>query len=394
MSKTPPRYVAKPGTSPLWASEPFRVFFPLGIAAAVFGLLLWPLHYAGWWDLYPAMQHPRLLIFGFGAAFIFGFLGTAWPRFLEAEALGIREVLPLAGGWLFTQLFYASGAIAGGDIAGGITCLFFLFLLGRRLTGEGREMPPPGFALAFVAVVLAAATLFAWGGGLGNHSVELSLLLRLVGYQGFLLLPILGVGSYLFARFFHIPGMMPSSGKLRYRGLVVWSSAGVILASFFIEAYFSERWGNGIRLIAFVLWAWGALPGIWTVKAPGTRAWALRFGLILLALAFLFRVIWPSPLFAFQHLLFLGGFCQVILLTADRVVLGHCDDLASVPPKSRAWQWIVWLIVVTAATRATADLVPSTRVSHHIYAALMLVTILLIWISIHAKRLRQTPPSE
>src|SRR5690606_11461546 len=113
---------------------------------------------------------------------------------------------------------------------------------GRRLTGKGREMPPPGFALAFVSVVLATATLFAWGGGLGNDSVELNLLLRLVGYQGFLLLPVLGVGSYLFARFFQVPGTRPSPAKVRHRGLIVWGSATLILVSFVVEAYLSARW--------------------------------------------------------------------------------------------------------------------------------------------------------
>src|SRR5690606_23127724 len=110
---------------------------------------------------------------------------------------------------------------------------------------------------------------------------------------------------------------------------------------------------------------WAALPGIWTVRAPGTRPWALRIGLLLIAAAFFCRLLWPSPIFAFEHLLFLGGFCQVILLTGERVILGHCDDASKIPAKSKAWRWIVWLMVVTAATRATADLVPSTRVSHH-----------------------------
>ena len=77
-----PRHETKPNEVPIWVSEPFRVFFPLGIAAAIFGLLLWPMHYFGWWPIFPAIQHPRLLTFGFGAAFVFGFLGTAWPRFL------------------------------------------------------------------------------------------------------------------------------------------------------------------------------------------------------------------------------------------------------------------------------------------------------------------------
>lgn len=392
MAETPPRYVTKPDDSPLWVSEPFRVFFPLGIGAAIFGLLLWPLHYVGWWPLYPAMQHPRILIFGFGAAFVFGFLGTAWPRFLEAEGLRFWEVTSLITGWLLAQFLYVRGVISSGDLVGGITCLLFLFILGRRLFGGTREMPPPGFALAFFSIALASGTLLAWFGGLGNHSPQVSQLLRLFGYQGFLLLPILGVGSYLFGRFFQLPGMPPPFGKVRRRGLIVWGAAGLILISFVVEAYFSARWGNGIRFAAFILWSSGALPGIWTVRAPGTRPWALRFGLGLLASAFLFRVIWPSPVFAFQHLLFLGGFSQVILLTADRVILGHCDEASKIPSKSRPWQWIVWLMVLTAATRATADLVPSTRVSHHIYAALMLIVILGIWMGCHGKRLGRTPP--
>ena len=51
-------------------------------------------------------------------------------------------------------------------------------------------------------------------------------------------------------------------------------------------------------------------------------------------------------------------------------------------------------MLLTAATRATADLVPSTRVSHHIYAAIMLIVILWIWMALHGKRLGRTPPGE
>lgn len=394
MAKPPTRYLTKPGDSPLWASEPFRLFFPLGIVAAVFGLALWPLHYAGWWPLYPALQHPRILIFGFGAAFVFGFLGTAWPRFLEAEALRAWEIVLLAVGWLTAQMIYASENIAAGDLAAGITCLYFLSLLGRRLLGERRDTPPPGFALAFVAVLLGTSTLFAWAAGWGNLSPELNRFLRLTGYQGFLLLPILGVGSYLFARFFQVPGKPPAFAKAKHRGPVVWAAAVLVLLSFVVEAWLSVRWGNALRLGAFILWGWGALPGIWTVRAPGTRPWALRFGLVLMGSAFLCRAIWPMPAFAFEHLLFLGGFSQIMLLTGERVILGHCDDASKIPPKSKAWRWIVWLMVLTAATRASADLMPTTRVSHHIYAAITLILILGIWAALHGKRIGRTSPED
>ena len=39
MAKAPPTYEVREGDGPLWASEPFRVFFPLGIVAAVLGVI-------------------------------------------------------------------------------------------------------------------------------------------------------------------------------------------------------------------------------------------------------------------------------------------------------------------------------------------------------------------
>ncbi|MDF1656023.1 MAG: NnrS family protein [Verrucomicrobiales bacterium] len=373
-----PRYEALSTGGPIWASEPFRVFFPLGIVAAIFGLVLWPLHYVGWWPLYPALQHPRILIFGFGAAFVFGFLGTAWPRFLESSALNRVEVSLLAIGWVLTQLAYAKSSIALGDFLAAATGCLLLVILGRRLFSNDRSLPPPGFSLAFLSVVMSVGVLFAWGFQLHLTSPEVDYLLRLFGYQGFLILPILGVGSYLFPRFFHEEGKRPSMVSPARRAVFVWGTAIVIVVSFFIEVYYSVTWGNVTRLFAVVVWAVALLPTLFQRRAPGTRAWALRMGLIMVCVAFLLRAIRPGEIFAFEHLLFLGGFTQLILLVADRVVMGHCYDKGA-PLRSRSWQWIVWLMVLTAATRATADLVPSTRISHHIYAAIMLIVIFLIW---------------
>ncbi|MDF1823770.1 MAG: NnrS family protein [Verrucomicrobiales bacterium] len=370
-----------------WASEPFRVFFPLGIAAAVFGLLLWPLHYIGWWPIYPALQHPRLLIFGFGAAFLIGFLGTAWPRFLEAAPLNRVEILSLSAGWLLAQLSYAKASIAGGDLFSAITGCLLLVMLGSRVLRTGRSLPPPGFSLAFLSVAIGVGVLFAWCFRLHLRSPELDYLLRLFGYQGFLLLPILGVGSYLFPRFFQEDGKASRTVSARSRARFVWGTAIAIVASFFIEVYCSVRWGNAIRFLVVLSWAAVLLPALFRGRAPGTRPWALRMGLIMLCVAFLLRAIRPQETFAFEHLLFLGGFTQLILLVADRVIMGHYHDAAP-SRKSSGWQWIVWLIVLTAATRATADLVPSTRISHHIYSAATLIVILAIWGGIQLRKPR------
>jgi uncharacterized protein involved in response to NO len=54
---------------------------------------------------------------------------------------------------------------------------------------------------------------------------------------------------------------------------------------------------------------------------------------------------------------------------------------------------VVWLVILAAATRATADLVPSTRVSHLVYASIMLAWVWVVWISAHGRRLWHRPPA-
>lgn len=390
----PPRYITKPSGDPIWVTEPFRVFFPLGLLAAVFGLLLWPMHYFGWWPVYPALQHPRILIFGFGSAFVFGFLGTAWPRFLEAEALRMWEFVILVALWTSGQLAYAKAAIISGDWFLFAACLWLIVILVRRFFAGSRALPPPGFSLAFLSVFMAALALLGLSCGWANRSPELYHLHRLVSYQGFLMLPLLGVGSYLFPRILGDSG--PSGKKVsgQRRAVSVWLSSALILVSFGIEAYGSIPLGNLIRMSALLLWAFGAVPGVVKFRSTSTRAWSLRLGLLLIAIAFLCRVLWPDKVFAFEHILFLCGFTQLMLLVADRVSIGHGDNPEAVPSRSLRWRWIVWLLLLTAATRATADLVPSTRVSHHIYAAVMLVVIFGIWWWENGKRLRKAPKEE
>ena len=391
MSK--PRYETLATEEPVWASEPFRVFFPLGITAAIFGLILWPLFYAGWWPVYPALQHPRILIFGFGAAFVFGFLGTAWPRFLESTALNRVEVVLLASGWLAAQVAYGMSYISSGDLIAATTGCVMLVILGRRLFSAGRDLPPPGFALAFISVLLSVVVLFSWGFQLHLSSPKTDQLLRLFGYQGFLLLPLLGVGSYLFPRFFQGGGKPGPGVSSRRRMLVVWGTAVLVVTSFFVEVYLSVSWGNALRLVAVLFWIVGVLPVIFRGRAPGTRPWAVRMGFLMICAGFFCRTVWPHQLFAFQHLLFLGGFSQLILLVADRVVSGHCLETPPAP-KSLRWRWIVWLMILTAATRATADLVPSTKMSHHIYAAIMLIAVMVIWFTEIGPRLKRTPTGQ
>src|SRR4051812_38435254 len=67
-----------------WAtvpSNPFRLFFPLGILFGIIGVGHWVLWSVGWKIPEIALAHAALQTQGFLASFVIGFLMTAFPRF-------------------------------------------------------------------------------------------------------------------------------------------------------------------------------------------------------------------------------------------------------------------------------------------------------------------------
>lgn len=375
--QTPDSETSRP---PLWASEPFRVFFPLGLIASAVAALLWPAFFAGLISTYPNVVHPRLMIFGFGLAFVTGFLGTSWPRFVDARPLSRAEMVVLSLTWLAIQGCYLLGHIPAGDIAASLHLFFLTVALLKRL-GRRRDLPPAGFALTLGTVAATGLVALQWGAAPGIDSPFLIYFTRLVAFQGFLLVPIIGVGTFLYPRFFAGPGI-PAPTVLR-PGPGRWAipvSIFVILISFAVEAAGLVRAGNLVRLAGYGGWAALSLPAeVWIGKAPSTRAWGLRIALFSVGLSFLLRALAPVWLFAFEHILFLGGFGLGMLITADRVATGHGGDPRILFGKSRAWRWIVWTLLLAAATRASADLIPSTRISHYIYTAILWVFVVALW---------------
>ncbi len=331
------------------------------------------------------------MIFGFGFAFITGFLGTAWPRFLEARALRRWELACLLVGWLIAQGFYLVNQLQRGDLAFGLTGLVLVSLLLTRLK-PGKTLPPPGFSLAFMTVLCGAiiGVSWFWAPHLNPFYLQFS---KLVAYQGLLLLPILGVGSYLFPRFFSTgeSGASQASVSKARRAIAVWIPALLVIVSFALEASGWVRLGNLLRGGAMGLWMFLAVPSIWKGRAPSSRAWALRLGLGTILASFVVRGIWPGPGYALQHLLFLGGFGLVLLLVADRVVLGHSDLLEVVPARSLLWRWAAGLILLAAATRVAADLKAKLMISHHSYAALLWVSVVVLWWIAHWRFQKQQP---
>src|SRR5262245_34059336 len=62
-------------------TDPYRIFFPLGIVLGVMGVSIWPLYYFGITAGYSGRAHAFVQTDGFLFSFIAGFLLTAIPRF-------------------------------------------------------------------------------------------------------------------------------------------------------------------------------------------------------------------------------------------------------------------------------------------------------------------------
>src|SRR5438128_6433802 len=76
-------------------TDPYRIFFPLGIVLGAMGVSIWPLYYFGITEGYSGRAHAFVQTDGFLYAFIIGFLLTAIPRFTgtEAPSLGAQYAL-------------------------------------------------------------------------------------------------------------------------------------------------------------------------------------------------------------------------------------------------------------------------------------------------------------
>ncbi len=160
-------HAVRPATQPpmltrkMILEEPYRVFFPLGMLAAIWGVMMWPLMYAGLLRFYPGEAHTRMMIEGFMGAFVLGFSGTAFPRLTGNRSWFGGEFCALLLLWALTVASHAAGRVAAGDAAfAALLVVLFSGLAGRWIFGH-RDTPPPGFVLAF-AGILGAAIAAGW----------------------------------------------------------------------------------------------------------------------------------------------------------------------------------------------------------------------------------------
>jgi len=367
------------------ASEPYRLFFFSGAVWSIIGVALWPLYYAQQIGFYPSFVHARIMIEAFGAAFVVGFLGTAGPRMATAPKLTPLELFGFFALHQACGISHLTLHMAWGDG-------FFIALLGSlllclvvRVMKFRKEAPPPQLFLALTGLICGitgASMLLSSATMLDPQRLRLANLLL---YQGLLLPPVLGIGAFVFPRMlggeFGDPKTAAQSRTKLIRTIV---AAALLVGSFFLEACGLVIPGYALR--ALVAAGYLLLEVGWKTTQTGSLTtgllWSLIIGWLGLALAGFFYTQHVSV----EHLLYIGGFGMLMLIVGSRVLFGHSGDLDGFFVKSKWVRFLIFLGVLAAITRTTPAWVPSTTVSHQIYAALTWALLALFWLIWHRRR--------
>ncbi|MFO1438597.1 MAG: NnrS family protein [Verrucomicrobiaceae bacterium] len=364
------------------ASEPYRVFFALGAVWSIIGVSLWPLFYAQKLSFYPNLVHARLMIEAFGGAFVVGFLGTAGPRMATAPKLTPLELIWLVTLHLGCGMSHLPQQLAWGDA-------FFIALLGSlllclviRVVRFRKEAPPPQMLLALTGLACGIT-----GAAMMHTEMDAARfrLASLLLYQGLLLPPVLGIGSFVFPRMLGGDfGDPKTSAQSRQKLLRSIAAALAIVLSFWVEVYVHALAGCLLR--AVVSLAYLVIEVRWRPSQAGSLTtglfWALGTGFTGLALTGFF---YPQHT-SVEHLLYIGGFGILMLIVGSRVLFGHSGDLDGFFVRSKWVRFLIFLGILAATTRATPAWVPSTTISHHIYAAWTWGLLSLLWLLWHRRR--------
>jgi uncharacterized protein involved in response to NO len=360
--------------------EPFRIFFPAGIFLGLVGVSLWLFFYLGAVDTYPGVAHARLMVEGFMASFIFGFLGTAGPRLTSAPHFSLAELAAL-----FTLDLLAAGAHAAdahrfGDVCFLVCLILFVVILLKRFRLR-KDNPPPNFVLVALGMLsgLAGAALLAWSED-AQYTPAYQFGSALLN-ECFVLLPVLGVAPFFLGKLLDLPSSDLPESRAFSRGWKRQAAFNAVIGLTIVASFFFET----AALLPLPAWVRGAVIALylfWRMPWRGRSFLAdyLRIGLCLIAAGFFAIALWPNYRVGESHIVFITGFNLIVFTVATRVVLGHSGNLDRV--KTRLWFFIFvsGLLFLAMASRVTADLSPSARIIHLIAAALCWLAASLIWI--------------
>ncbi len=366
-------------------AEPYRLLFPLGTVLALIGVSLWPLFLYKGISFYPGTPHARMMIEGFAACFILGFLGTAVPQMLMMPNFSIGEILLWCGGILAANVLHLTLHPVAGDIVFASTLLFFLLCVTVRLP-KRKDPAPPGLPMVFLGVTCALI-------GSTLSVVDLYTPLpafaqpfsKLLLNQAFLLLPIMGIGAFILPVFVgyprrQSPHLLAARPHGRLREMLYMGLLGlIVIATIAIEALGYIRTGNLLRGLLLVYFLAKHLPVHRRQENPGAIAWLTRLSLMAIPIGFLIVPFWSQIRLAWLHIVYINGLALLIFSVATRVIVAHGGFKKLFRANWNVLWWIFGFATLAMLTRVAADWIDSRQFTHYAYAAITWIIGILLW---------------
>jgi hypothetical protein len=206
-----------------------------------------------------------------------------------------------------------------------------------------------------------------------------------LSYQGFVLLPILGIGPFILPRFFGLPNphdfpetLAPTSTWKKKAAFAAMIGM-VIIASFFVESAGRTRLAHSLRFSATLIYLLVEFPFRLAPKMTNALGIALRLAFVMLVSGFILVAIFPAYRVGLLHLTLVGGFAVITFTVATRVLFGHSGNLEKLKLRNRWLLVAVGLMLFGMATRISGDFWPRIMFSHYSYGALAWLVGVGIW---------------
>jgi uncharacterized protein involved in response to NO len=361
--------------------EPYRLFFPLGIFYGIWGVLGWIVYFLDIDPIYPVEDHFRLMTYGFMLAFVCGFAMTATPKQTQTWPAAPYEIISVIV-LMILNTFVLSRPIVLFASTTMIFIILNLFIYDRYKNRQNDVdayfiFTRIGFFIGFIH------SLLSWAHALFDITLISNQFMKILFYDGFILMIIIGVGTTLIPNMFGYKQFNVIQINSEKKHSAISRSLKIILIllilSFLYDLFFYDSYAKILRFILITILFNNRLY-IFKLPVVKTRFTLSIYLSILLALfGYGISAFFPDYYIHSLHLMLIGGFGLMIILIASRVTLAHGNYGFEIELKSKLFYVLTGLITLAAFTRFTAIFLGERYISHLGYAAMVWALSLVIW---------------